>query len=694
LFAIAALPIVLAGTSWISFGVINRDVDEILRQRLPQMEAALELAQVNERIAATAMLLAGARTLEERDRRAGAFAENLERAGQLAQALTGLGIGAEASAVLDRALASLGTTNAAMVAAVGTNLDIRGHLGQVSESFNTTAAAIGEFIGPMTQRWSIQERAARATLMAEDQSAEAKVRAADTLARATAILQTLVEVERRMRSLHANFDQAMTDADPEHLDTYRLRVSTDLELLDKAVGVFDPRMQKALRPHLDRLAAYTNGADGLFAGLRTRLRIGRDLAAAVAQTHGTVDDFTKLVTPLASAARQNATTSAQSVSGLVETSRTTSVAVALGAFLIAVLTLWRVVGRRITARLLRLHAAMRRIADGDLIADIAVQGRDEIGTMADALRVFRNNAVEMRRLEAEQARQKERAAQEKRTALLTLADDFESRIETLVDRVATAATTLATTAGTMSGIAEQTSERSSVVTDAARHASNSVGTVAAAAEQLAASITEISRQIDHSARTVRAAVANAERTGRVVATLSEAAGKIGCVVRMIHQIAGQTNLLSLNATIEAARAGEAGRGFTVVAGEVKSLAGQTARATEDITTQVACVQAATGEAVDAVQDILSTIKTLSDTMTSIASAVEEQQAATGEIARSVEQASTGTSDVAANISTVSAAAHQAGAAAHSVMDEAGGLERQAGQLRSTVRGFVSELRAA
>ena len=185
----------------------------------------------------------------------------------------------------------------------------------------------------------------------------------------------------------------------------------------------------------------------------------------------------------------------------------------------------------------------------------------------------------------------------------------------------------------------------------------------------------------------------ATHTNASVEGLSEGARRIGDVVKLIHSIAGQTNLLALNATIEAARAGEAGRGFAVVAGEVKSLASQTAQATDDITAQVSAVQSATGEAVRAIEDILSTINDVSGTMTGIASAVEQQQAATGEIARSVELASAGTSSVAANIDSVSQAAHQAGSSARSVLEEAGSLEKQAGHLRTTVHGFISSLKA-
>jgi methyl-accepting chemotaxis protein len=221
-----------------------------------------------------------------------------------------------------------------------------------------------------------------------------------------------------------------------------------------------------------------------------------------------------------------------------------------------------------------------------------------------------------------------------------------------------------------------------------------VQTVAAASEELSASIGEISRQVANAADIAGRAVEETRETDRTVQSLVEIASKIGEVIGLINDIAGQTNLLALNATIEAARAGEAGKGFAVVASEVKSLANQTAKATEDISAQIAAVQNVTKEAVDAIKRIGGTIAEVSSIATSIAGAVEEQGAATQEITRNTQQAATRTRDVSENISGVTSEADATGAAAEGVRTAAESLGQQADRLRGQVNDFLSKIRAA
>jgi methyl-accepting chemotaxis protein len=274
-----------------------------------------------------------------------------------------------------------------------------------------------------------------------------------------------------------------------------------------------------------------------------------------------------------------------------------------------------------------------------------------------------------------------------------LADGFQASVATAVAGIGEAAARMRETAGAMSVTAGATTGRATAVAAASEEASVSVQTVAAAAEELSASIAEIGRQVTRSAEIAGNAVAEAERTNVTVQGLAAAAQKIGEVVRLIEGIAGQTNLLALNATIEAARAGEAGKGFAVVAGEVKALAGQTAKATQDIAAQVSAIQAATEAAVTAIAGIGGTIASISEVTTAIASAVEEQGAATAEIARNVQQASAGTSEVSANIAGVTTAAADTAQAAIHVRDGAEALGNQANALDTAARGFLASVRA-
>ncbi len=271
---------------------------------------------------------------------------------------------------------------------------------------------------------------------------------------------------------------------------------------------------------------------------------------------------------------------------------------------------------------------------------------------------------------------------------------FEVTTSTMVGAVASAATELQATAQSMSDNAGQTTQQATNVAAAAEEASVNVQTVASAAEELAASIAEISRQVEQSASIAGKAVEDAKRTDGVVQALAESAEKIGEVVGLISNIAGQTNLLALNATIEAARAGDAGKGFAVVASEVKNLAAQTAKATEDISRQIAQIQAVTKDAVGSIQGIGARIGEVSQIASAIAAAVEEQGAATQEIARNVQQAATGTGEVTSNITGVSAGANNTVAAASQVLDAAGELSRRAEQLRAEVGQFIAGVKAA
>ncbi|AWK89339.1 cache domain-containing protein [Azospirillum thermophilum] len=365
-----------------------------------------------------------------------------------------------------------------------------------------------------------------------------------------------------------------------------------------------------------------------------------------------------------------------------------------GILLVSLLVAWAT-ARSFTRPLAELETQMEALATGDLAVDIpGTARRDEIGRMARAVAVFKTNSQEMRRLEAEHAAAQERAEQDRRAAVVALADQFEASIKGVVEMVASAATEMQQAASTMSATAEQTSQQARAVTAASEQASGNVQTVAAATEELTSSIGEISRQVTTSTRISAQAVEEAMRTTTTIDGLVEAAQQIGEVVQLINDIASQTNLLALNATIEAARAGEAGKGFAVVASEVKSLAAQTGRATEEIQAKVQEIQAATTGAQQAIESIGRTIGQVNEIATTIASAVEQQNAATADIAANVQQAATGTTEVSTNITGVNQAASETGAAASQVLGAASSLSREAEHLRSEVATFIARVRAS
>jgi methyl-accepting chemotaxis protein len=353
-----------------------------------------------------------------------------------------------------------------------------------------------------------------------------------------------------------------------------------------------------------------------------------------------------------------------------------------------------IIANSISRPLVAATTNMKRLADGDKSIDVRnTDLKSEIGDLARALEVFKQNAIDMDRLAAEQAAQEQRAAEDKRKTMLTLANSFEGAVQGVVAQVSAASTEMRASAESMAGTTSETAARSGVMANAAGVAFNNVQSVAAATEELTASIAEISQQVSNSAGIARQAVEEAKRTDQTVSALSDASLRIGEVVKLISDIASQTNLLALNATIEAARAGEMGKGFAVVASEVKNLANQTAKATEDISTQIVGMQSATGDAVSAIQAIADTIGKIDQIAATIAAAVEEQGAATQEISRSIQQAAGGAREVSDNVSVVAKSVDETGRMAKDVLGAASELSQQAEIMRREVGNFLERVRA-
>ncbi|SFU66516.1 methyl-accepting chemotaxis protein [Methylobacterium sp. 174MFSha1.1] len=360
---------------------------------------------------------------------------------------------------------------------------------------------------------------------------------------------------------------------------------------------------------------------------------------------------------------------------------------------IVALVIWLIV-RSVIRPLASLRVAMNGLAEGR--TDLSVPEAaltDEVGAMARAVLVFRDNAIERRHLqgehEADQARRLNRAGQ-----LEALIAGFQSIAGDAVATITGAAQRLQATATDMTSTASETAGQSMLVSNAADQAASNVRAVAAAAEELGSSVQEIGRQVAGSSDLARNAVDEASRTADLVHALSTAVARIGDVVAMISTIASKTNLLALNATIEAARAGEAGRGFVVVATEVKELATQTAKATDEIASQIAQIKSSTDQAVRAIGGVGARIQQISTVATSIAAAVEQQGVATLEIVRNVTQAAAGTSDVTGGIAGVALAAEATGSAAGQVLGAASELSHQSGHLNQEVARFLSAVRAA
>ena len=365
---------------------------------------------------------------------------------------------------------------------------------------------------------------------------------------------------------------------------------------------------------------------------------------------------------------------------------------ALVLFVGALVVWWSV---RAMASLRRLTESMRQLAGGDLTIEVPeAASKDEVGNISRAVRVFKDNAIEAQSLRDSQAAQKREAEARRKASMLELAQSFEDQVKGIVDDVGGASDHVKSAAEELCGTAQESEGRVSNAASATEGASENVQAVAASAEELTASIAEIARQIDDSTLKAREAVDQAEKTNGIVDGLSAKSAEIGDVIKIISDIAEQTNLLALNATIEAARAGEAGKGFAVVASEVKSLANQTATATDDISRQITEIQNATQDSVMAIREIVERITEIDAISCAISDAVKEQDGATREIAARSQDASNGTNQVAGLMGELSAATANAGSASSAMLDASQNLSRQSDALRVQVDQFLSDVRSS
>jgi methyl-accepting chemotaxis protein len=493
--------------------------------------------------------------------------------------------------------------------------------------------------------------------------------------------------------MHASVEQLTTALiarpSPKNIQKYLDRVNANLDAVDglardyakgvtgeddlQRVAAWNAKrsdlVAKAIKPAMDALQAqsFDDAEDTL-------------LGVATVQFAAVQKDFDGIVAnELANAQRTHEAAEAR-----YSLTRSLAVgALVFSAGLCAVMALY--VTRSISAPLTRLNGAMRRLAAGDLTAEIrSVNRADEVGTMVRAVQGFRDSLTEAARMRAEQAVQREQAELDKRAALMGMANQIEANAGIAVRDISDRTGTMTATADEMLALAGRTGLSAQGAVSAAGLALSNAQTVAGAAEELAASINEISGQVSQSTREVSHAVEAGRETRATIERLNERVGRIGAVADIISEIAGRTNLLALNATIEAARAGDAGKGFAVVATEVKQLANQTARSTAEITGHIGEVRAATSAAVAAVTRIEATIAAVNAIAGSIAAAVEQQGAATAEIARNVAETASAVNEINARNLEVSNEAGQAGKYAKDVREHIRALDGAIEELQRAV----------
>jgi methyl-accepting chemotaxis protein len=688
---IVALAMVASGFAVISFLQLGGTVRTITTERLPPITAALQLAQATEKVVALGPALAGAADATEVATRSAQLADQSAKLGDLLARIKDMGIDDAEFDEVRAKIVALTADLGQLEQNVSQRLDILGRTNGVVETVIKADAEIQKFVGLLLNVNKSEFEAAVTGLISGD--AAVRKQAAEKINEIQRAAEPLKTTQEEMRNVVGAIVEGSVIADLQRIDILAMRVSLPIHTVKEQAKALDERQSTYLLQQVGIIEGATAKDTGLFALRLRELALAASAKDMIEKARVTSGELAVAVDRLV-ASQQEAVAEAAAESENLVSGRTLLMVVLTAAIVLgAVLIVWLYIGPQVAGRIKTLESAMRRIARGDLDAQIPSASGDEIGGMAEALVVFRDNAVQIREANERAVREQAEASEQRRRERLKIADEFEAQVRGVVEAVSSSSSQLQSNADSLAGTAADASQKTAAVAAVSEETTANVSTVATSAEELSSSIAEIARQVAESTKIAGQAVSEAERTNTTVKGLSDAAQKIGDVVSLINDIASQTNLLALNATIEAARAGEAGKGFAVVAAEVKNLATQTAKATDEITGQISAIQSTTGSAVAAIATIGTTINRVNEIANSIAAAVEEQGAATQEIARNVQEAAKGTSEVSANVAGVAEAAGKTGASAGQVLEAAQHLSQQAETLRGAVDQFLGRIRA-
>ncbi len=671
---------------------VGDTVDGLSRRNLPQIVDTMQLAASSKSLSARAPSLTEALNQADREARFAALRDDTQKASEALKGIVDLGVDPTAASTLREASAKLTSKIEALNAAAKERLDLLDKRAAKAAEVDAAHDTFRAIVTPLDDQ--AKAEITNASLYIGSDAAANMKSLVLMVAKLAPTVETLSDIVAQ-GNLTANLLSRAASAPKEALPTLEKQLDDARDRLQEKLDIGESlETLPELRASVEALLALGSGEDSIFK-LRQReleaIQHARDILVESRQIAG---DIGEKVDALVKRARLEAQLAADRSAGRISFGTKAMLGVSFLCVVGSILFVVLYVGGNLLRRLTGLQLAMARIAEGDLAVEIAATTHsDEVGVMARSLEVFREGIARAKKLAEEQEKERESKVERARRIERQI-EGFEASVRSALGALAQSATTMRGTAERMSATADRTRQLATTVASAADQTATNVSTVSSGTEELTSSIAEIGRQVGKSTGVASKAVAEAGRTDTTVQGLSEAASRISNVVALINEIASQTNLLALNATIEAARAGEAGKGFAVVASEVKSLANQTGKATEDIKAQIDSMQRATTTTVEAIRHIGETIGAINEIATTIASAVDQQSAATQEMACNVQQAATGTQHVSSNIAGVNQAAVEAGSAAAQVLAAADALGGQADTLRQEIDRFLAGIRVA